>query len=149
MIYNKNRHKELVKRFLDLKHQGKTLFEENQNEHFELRQYEIAVWEQVYWTHRRKFVSIIKDFIADRINFDEFETSFSSLCYKVNNECNKFQTNLQQIETFQPSKRTYSFANSMSAINRTLDEVLDEMCTEQDLKNYVNETLGCLPRDFL
>ena len=55
MIYNKEKHKQLVIRSRDLKNQGKTLFRENPEEYSELLGYEIAVEEQIFWTNRGEF----------------------------------------------------------------------------------------------
>ena len=49
MKYNQKRHIELLKRSQDLKNQRKNLFIENQEEDFELSEYNIAVEEHFFW----------------------------------------------------------------------------------------------------
>ena len=49
MTYNQKRHIELLKRSQDLKNQRKNLFLENQEEDFELSEYNIAVEEHIFW----------------------------------------------------------------------------------------------------
>jgi hypothetical protein len=83
MTYNKERHKQLVIRSQDLKNQGKNLFLENPEEDSELSKYNIAVEEHVFWTHREDFFLLMKNFIDNIINFDEFETAFSLLYQKT------------------------------------------------------------------
>ena len=83
MIYNKERHKQLVIRSQDLKNQGKNFFLENPEEDSELSKYNIGVEEQVFWTHRENFVLIMKNFLDNILNFDEFETAFSLLYKEV------------------------------------------------------------------
>lgn len=61
----------------DFKNQGKNLFLENPEEDSELSKYNIAVEEQVFWTHRENFVLIMKNFLDNIFDFDEFETAFS------------------------------------------------------------------------
>ena len=139
-IYNKRRHKELVKRLLDLRNQGKILFHENRKEFFELIQYDIVVEEQVYWAHHDEFVKIIKNFLVNNISFDEFETAFSVLYYKVRKEFESFSTDLEQIENFQPSTRPYIFASIINAFYRQFEEVKDEYITEQEAMKYIKET---------
>jgi hypothetical protein len=97
MNYNKERHQELVIRAQDLKNQGKNLFRENLEEYSELLRYDIAVEEQVFWTHREDFLQIMKNFIDNTINFDEFETTFTLLCQKTDEEFKMFSRDLKQI----------------------------------------------------
>jgi len=86
MTYNQKRHIQLLKRSQDLKNQGKNLFLENPEEDFELSKYNIAVEEQVFWTHRENFVLIMKNFLDNILDFDEFETAFSLLYEEVRKE---------------------------------------------------------------
>jgi len=139
MTYNKERHKQLVIRSQDLKNQGKNLFLENPEEGSELSKYNIAVEEQVFWTHRENFVLIMKNFIDNILDFDEFETAFSLLYKEVRKEVNMFKIDLEQIDKFQPSTRSYRFASVIGSIYRQFEEVEDEYCTEQEVKDYVKE----------
>lgn len=139
MIYKKERHKQLVIRSRDLKNQGKTLFRENPEEYSELLDYEIVVEEQIFWTNRGKFFLVMKDFLDNIINFDEFETAFRLLYHKTREEFDMFVIDLKQIEKFQPSTRSDRFAGYVNAIFREFEAVEDEYCTEQDVKDYVKE----------
>ena len=139
MIYKKERHKQLVISSKDLKNQGKTLFRENPEEYSELLDYEIAVEEQIFWTNRGEFFLVMKDFLDNIINFDEFETAFTLLYYKTRKEFDIFVIDLKQIEKFQPSTRSDRFAGYINAIFREFEAVEDEYCTEQELKYYVKE----------
>mmetsp|Transcript_2053 Transcript_2053/g.3302 ORF Transcript_2053/g.3302 Transcript_2053/m.3302 type:complete len:150 (-) Transcript_2053:874-1323(-) len=139
MIYNKERHKQLVIRSQELKNQGKNIFIENPEECSELLNYQIAVEEQVFWTHRENFVLIMKNFLDNILDFDEFETAFSLLYHEVRKEVDMFQIDLEQIDKFQPSTRSYRFASVIGSIYRQFEEVEDEYCTEQELKDDVRE----------
>ena len=139
MIYNKEKHKQLVIRSRDLKNQGKTLFRENPEEYSELLDYEIAVEEQIFWTNRGEFFLVMKDFLDNIINFDEFETAFTLLYHKTREEFDVFVIDLKQIEKFQPSTRSDRFAGYINAIFREFEAVEDECCTEQEVKYYVKE----------
>ena len=142
MIYRKERHRELIVRSRDLKNQGKSLFRENREEYSELLGYKMTVEEQFFWTNRGEFFLVMKDFLDNIINFDEFETAFTLLYDKKREEFNMFVTNLKQIEKFQPSKSTRSdrFAAYITGIFREFEAVEDEYCTEQEVKYYVKET---------
>ena len=141
MIYRKERHRELIVRSRDLKNQGKSLFRENREEYSELLGYKMTVEEQFFWTNRGEFFLVMKDFLDNIINFDEFETAFTLLYDKKSEEFNMFVTDLKQIEKFQPSKSTRSdrFAAYITGIFREFEAVEDEYCTEQELKYYVKE----------
>lgn len=139
MIYKKERHKQLVIRSRNLKNQGKTLFRENPEEYSELLDYNIAVEEQVFWTHRGEFFLIMKNFLDNILDFDEFETAFTLLYQKTREEFDMFVIDLKQIEKFQPSRRSYRFASVINSIYRQFEEVEDEYCTEQEVKDYVKE----------
>ena len=139
MIYKKERHKQLVIRSQDLKNQGKNLFLENPEEYSELLDYEIAIEEQVFWTHRENFVLIMKNFLDNILDFDEFESAFSLFYEEVRKEVNMFKIDLEQIDKFQPSTRSYRFASVIGSIYRQFEEVEDEYCTMQEVKDYVKE----------
>ena len=139
MIYKKERHKQLVIRSQDLKNQGKTLFRENPEEYSELLDYEIAVEEQIFWTNRGEFFLVMKDFIDNIINFDEFETVFTLLYHKTRKEFDMFIIDLKQIEKFQPSTRSDRFAGYINTIFREFEAVEDEYFTEQEVKYYGKE----------
>nr|YP_009029004.1 hypothetical protein [Cylindrotheca closterium]AGY78400.1 hypothetical protein [Cylindrotheca closterium] len=100
MTYNKERHKQFVIRLQDLKNQGKNLFLENSEEDSELSKYNIGVEEQVFWIHRENFVLIMKNFLENILDFDEFETAFSLLYEEVGKEVNMFKIDLEQIDKF-------------------------------------------------
>ena len=139
MKYNQKRHKELVIRAQDFKNQGKNIFRESPEEFSELVKYDIAVEEQVFWTHREKFVRIMKNFLDNILDFDEFETAFSLLYEEVRKEVDMLIIDLKHIETFQPSTRPYRFASFISSIFRQFEEVEDECCTQQEVKDYVKK----------
>jgi uncharacterized FAD-dependent dehydrogenase len=46
---------------------------------------------------------------------------------------------LEQIDKYQPSIRSYRFASVIISIYRQFEEVEDEFCTEQEVKDYVKE----------
>ena len=139
MIYNQQRHIELLKRLQDFKNQGKNLFIENPEEDSELSKYNIAVEEQVFWTHREDFFLLMKNFLDNILDFDEFETAFSLLYWRTSKEVDMFIIDLKQIEKFQPSPRSYRFASFIGSIFRQFEEVEDESCTERDVKDFVKK----------
>ena len=139
MDYNRKRHKQLMIHSQDLKNQGKNLFIKNPEEDSKLSKYNIAVEEQVFWTHREDFFLLMKNFIDNIFDFDEFETAFSLLYRKTTEKIDMFIINLKQIDKFQPSPRSYRFASFIGSIFRQFEEVEDEYCTEQEVKDFVKK----------
>jgi hypothetical protein len=60
----------------------------------------------------------MKNFLENIIDFDEFETAFTLLYRKTRKEFDMFVTDLKQIEKFEPSIRSYQFANLINSIYR-------------------------------
>lgn len=83
----------------------------------------------------------MKNFIDNILDFYEFETAFSFLYEEVRKEVNMFKIDLEQIDKFQPSTRSYRFASVRGSIYRQFEEVEDEECTEQEVKDYVRKIL--------
>ena len=48
MTYNKIRHLELLKRFLDFKNKGKDLYTENRDEYMEFQEYRCALYHHIF-----------------------------------------------------------------------------------------------------
>jgi hypothetical protein len=115
MDYNKKRHLKLLKRFLDSKKLNKNFYQENPEDYSELVKYEIIIYEYIFWTRRKDFVLLMKNFIDNIIDFEEFETAFSLLYRKTGEEYDMFNIDLKQIEKFQPSTRPYRFYYSTMA----------------------------------
>ena len=130
-----------MKRSQDLRAEGKNLFIENREEDSELVQYDIIVEEYIFLTRRNDFLLLMKNFIDNIIDFEEFETAFTRLYWKAIEEYDTFVIDLKGVEKFQPSIRSYRyrFASFIVAIFRQFEEVEDEYSTEQEVKDYVKE----------
>ena len=100
--YNNERHKQLVKRYLDLKNQGKSLSIENDQAFSELSKYDSTVAQQIYWAHREEFIKAIKNLLTRNIDFDKFEGTFLYIYWTTNREAKLSQRDLKQIEKFEP-----------------------------------------------
>lgn len=81
----------------------------------------------------------MKNFLDNIFDFDEFETAFSLFYEKIRKEVNMFKIDLERIEKFQLNTRSYWFASVICSIYRQFEEVEDEYCTEQEVKDYVKE----------
>ena len=110
MKYNQKRHIELLKRSQDLKNQRKNLFIENQEEDFELSEYNIAVEEHVFWQDRDQVALLMENFLNKKIDGELFCDQIYGLRCKLINTCEKFKLELisssEKIKDFQPDGRS-------------------------------------------
>lgn len=81
----------------------------------------------------------MKNFLDNILGFDEFETAFSLLYEEVRKEVDILTINLEQIDKFQPSTRSYRFATVIASIFRQFEGVEDEYYTKQEVKDDVKE----------
>ena len=109
MKYNQKRHIELLKCSQDLKNQRKNLFLENQEEDFELSEYNIAVEEHFFWQDRDQVALLMKNFLNKKIDGKLFCDQVYRLRRKLINTCEKFNLELisssEKIKDFQPDER--------------------------------------------
>jgi hypothetical protein len=110
MTYNQKRHRQLLKRSQDLKNQRKNLFIENQEEYFELSEYNIAVEEHIFWQDRDQVALLMEDFLNKKIDSELFCDQVYGLRRKLINTCEKFKLELisssEKIKDFQPDGRS-------------------------------------------
>ena len=139
--YNNKRHKQLVKRYLDLKNQGKSLSSENDQAFRELREYENTVAQQIYWAHREEFIKAIKNLLTKNIDFDKFEDTFLGIYWTTNRETKLFQRDLKQIEKFEPepSAELEVFYIGVNCILRALETVENGFSSKQEVINSIKE----------
>jgi hypothetical protein len=90
MTYNQKRHVELLKRSQDFKNQRKNLFIENQEEDFELSEYNIAVEEHFFWQDRDQVALFMKNFLNKKIDGKLFCDQVYGFRRKLINTCEKF-----------------------------------------------------------
>ena len=120
MTYNQNRHMELLKRSQDLKKQGKKLFIENQEEGFELSEYNITVEEHIFWQDRYQIVLVMEDFLNRKINGELLCEQVYGLRRKLINTCKQFKLELisssEKIKNFQPDERSKKLSGFLTGL---------------------------------
>ena len=141
MTYNKIRHLELLRRFLDLKNQGKDLYRENRNEYMELKEYKCALYHHIFWKSKEQFVLLMENLVTDSIDMEEFETAFSQLWWKTMEQDEALQMDLKRVENLQLDPKSDGFGSFITAVFRQFEVLEDEECTEQEVKYYVQNTL--------
>jgi len=81
MIYNQQKHIQLLKLDQDFKNQGKSFYEERPEESLELSNSNAAVEQHIFWEQRYKVDELMQDFVNRKI--DGFST------YYLKNKYNK------------------------------------------------------------
>jgi len=139
--YNKVRHLELLRRFLDFKKQGKDLDTENRDECLELSRYQSKIQNYIFWKSREQFALLMENFVNDSIEMEEFENAFSRLWWKSMKEDDTFAIDLERVKNFQHNPRSDRFCSFVIAVFLQFEELEDEYCTEQEVKDYVRDIL--------
>ena len=141
MTYNKIRHLELLRRFLDLKNQGKDLYRENRNEYMELLHYRGRLEDHAFWKNRKQFVLLMDNLIHGLIDMEKFEITLSRLWKETFRADSAFQMDLKRVENLQLDPRSDGFGSLVTSVYRQFEVLEDEECTEQEVKDYVQNTL--------
>jgi len=141
MTYNKIRHLELLRRFLDFKNQGKDLYRENRNEYMELLHYRGRSEDHVFWKSREQFVLLMENFIHDSIDMEQFQYAFSRLWRETFKADNAFQMDLKRVKNLQLDPRSDGFGSFVTFVYRQFEVLEDEDCTEQEVKDLVRDVL--------
>ena len=142
--YNKIRHLELLIRFLDFKKQDNNIYDlylENRDEYIELSRYQRMLHDCFFWRHKKEFVLSIENYINDSIDFEQFEINFSKLWWKSMNENKGVERDLELVKNFKYDPKSDGFGSFMTCIFRQFEVLEDEECTEQEVKDYVRNTL--------
>ena len=142
--YNKIRHLELLRRFLDSEKQGKNTYDlylENRDEYMELQEYRCTLYHHLFWKKKEQFVLLMENFIQDSIDMEEFETAFSRLWKETMKVYDAFEIDLKELKNFELDSNSDGFGSLVTAIFRQFEVLEDEECTEQEVKDYVRNIL--------
>jgi len=141
MTYNKIRHLELLKRFLDFKNKGKDLYTENTDEYMELQEYRCALYHHIFWKSKEQFVLLMENYTHNSIDMEQFEIAFSRLWRDSMKKDKALQIDLKGLKNFELDSKSDGFGSWVTAVFRQFEVLEDEECTEQELKDYVQNTL--------
>jgi hypothetical protein len=144
MTYNKIRHLELLKRFLDFKNQGRNTYDlyiENRDQYMELQEYRVALYHHIFWKRKEQFLLLMENCVHNSIDFEHFEIAFSRLWKETFRVDRAFQMDLKGVENLQLDPRSDGFGSLVSSVYRQFEVLEDEECTAQEGKDYVRNTL--------
>nr|WPV76441.1 hypothetical protein [Naviculales sp.] len=139
--YNKVRHLELLRRFLDFKKQGKNFHRENRDEDLELLHYQSKLQDYIFWRSREQFALLMENFVNDSIEMEEFKIAFSRLWWENMEAHNIFKRDLKGLKNFELDPRSDRFCSFVTSVFRQFEILEDEDCTEQEVKDYVRDIL--------
>ena len=133
MTYNQKRHIQLLKRFQDLKNQGKSFYQESTDEYLELSKYEGAIQSYIYWKSRTLFVLLMEKFVNRIISGEEFSNSFLQLRQKLIYECDGFIKELdsEKLKDFQLDPRSNGFGSLISFLRAECDNFSEDSQNEE------------------
>jgi hypothetical protein len=139
--YNKEKHHQLLKYSEDLRKQGKDLYRENRNEYMELLHYRGRLEDHAFWKNRKQFVLLMDNLIYGLIDMEKFEITFSRLWEETLSAHSAFQMDLKRVENLQLDPRSDGFGSLITSVYRQFEVLEDEECTEQEVKDYVQNML--------
>ena len=139
MIYNKIRHLELLRRFLNFRKQGRDLYRENKDEYMELQEYRCALYHHIFWKSKEQFVLLMDNFIHDFIDMEQFEIAFSQLWWENMKAYDAFEIDLKGLKNFELDPKSNKFGSFITSVFRQFEVLEDEDCTKQEVKDYVRD----------
>jgi len=133
MIYNQQRHIQLLKRSQDFKDQGKWLYKESPEEDLELSSYNIAVEENMFWQQRYEVAELMQDFLNRKIDGQEFCDRVFGLRRNLMIATDKFliQLGAGEVKDFQPDPRSKNRSGFLSGLFCYCDDFMEDYENDQ------------------
>ena len=133
MIYNQQRHIQLLKRSQDFKDQGKSFYKESQEESLELSSYNVAVEENIFWQQRYKVAELMQDFLNRKIDGQEFCDRVFGLRRNLMIASDKFliQLGAGEVTDFQPDPRSKKLSGFLSGLFCYCDDFMEDYKNDQ------------------
>ena len=133
MIYNQQRHIQLLKRSQDFKDQGKSFYKESQEESLELSSYNVAVEENIFWQQRYKVAELMQDFLNRKIDGQEFCDRVFGLRRNLMIASDKFliQLGAGEVTDFQPDPRSKKLSGFLSGLFCYCDDFMEDYENDQ------------------
>ena len=137
MCYNNQEHLKLISLYLNFKNENKSMISEDSTSLTKLRKYEGQLCDHLFWVKRSDFFLLIRNYITNSINIEQFNIEFSFLWYGRMTKFNASKFNLAYLNGFDPDFKSQNFSTYMTAIFRVLEELEDEISSEDNVKNYI------------
>ena len=133
MIYNQQRHIQLLKRSQDFKDQGKFFYKESPEESLELSSYNAAVEENIFWQQRYKVAELMQDFLNRKIDGQKFCDRVFGLRRNLMIASDKFliQLGAGEVKDFQPDPRSKKLSGFLSGLFCYCDDFMEDYENDQ------------------
>lgn len=133
MIYNQQRHIQLLKRSQDFKDQGKSFYKESPEESLELSNYNAAVEENIFWQQRYKLAELMQDFLNRKIDGQEFCDRVFGLRRNLMIASDKFliQLGAGEVKDFQPDSRSKKLSGFLGGLFCYCDDFMEDYENDQ------------------
>jgi len=133
MIYNQQRHIQLLKRSQDFKDQGKSFYKESPEESLELSSYNAAVEENIFWQQRYKVAELMQDFLNRKIDGQKFCDRVFGLRRNLMIARDKFliQLGAGEVKDFQPDPRSKKLSGFLSFLFCYCDDFMEDYENDQ------------------
>ena len=143
MIYNQQRHIQLLKRSQDFKNQGKSFYKQSRDESLELSHYNAAVEQHIFWQQRYKVYELMQDFLNRKIHGQEFSSRVFGLRRNLMNASDKFlvQLGAGEVKDFQPDPRSKNLSGFLTGLFCECDHFMEDY---QNPKFYTSIQNGFL-----
>ena len=133
MIYNQQRHIQLLKRSEDFKNQGKSFYQESPEESLELAKYNSALADHLFWEQRYKVDELIQDFLNRKIDGQELCGRVFGLRRNLINACEKLKLELssQEVKEFQPDPKSKKLSGFLTGLFCYCDDFMEDYENDQ------------------
>ena len=133
MIYNYQRHIQLLKRSQDFENQGKSFYKESPEESLELSRYNAAVEENIFWQQRYKVAELMQDFLNRKIDGQKFCDRVFGLRRNLMIASDKFliQLGAGEVKDFQPDPRSKKLSSFLTFLFCYCDDFMEDYENDQ------------------
>lgn len=144
MIYNQQRHIELLKRSQDFNNQGKSFYTESREEFLELSSYNAAVNQTILWQQRYKINEFMQDFLNKKIDGEEFCDHVFGLRSNLIIACDQFRIQLSagEVTDFQPDPKSKKLSGFLTGLFCYCDDFMEDYENEKFLNAMQNGFLN-------
>ena len=97
--------------------------------------------DSIFWKRKEQFALLMENLVTDSIDMEEFKIDFSLLWWESMEEDATFTKDPKRVKNFHLNPKCYGFCSLVTAIFRQFEVLEDEECTEQEVKDYVQNTL--------
>jgi hypothetical protein len=126
---------------------GYSLYSENEEENSRLRSYRITLEDQIYYSNRYEYKSLIKDYISEKMSTLAFISVFLKL-FRIDRD--RLEPIEKGLSTFLIDSKSKNFATFISEIFEDCDYSFDENCkvTEEEFKGSIKKKYSQIQEYF-